>query len=592
MAPNGRAYMPQGDNAVVPLGPGYEVLNGTETAQLQAVGALPHYAKGTGGLHRLIENSNKNPKNAWKRDFTSNLKGNLASSLGRGLAQTSKMASNSVGLPWNAEVWSQLQNAMSGGGAGGPVTHSPGSGWGVTSGFGHRSNVGGGYSSHDGVDYYGAKTVHAMNTGKVTHAGGAPSGWGGPRGIGENIVVAGGGLSYIYQELNGKSNSGAKLLVDVGDTVKAGQAIAKLGPAGTHVHVGATHHKMFSIGGSSTAGWLDPREVTSKAIKTSKDSKKSKNPALTKLVKSELGKRLSWVSDKLGEDAIGSIGSLGLAGGVGSRARTLADALRKLYPAATTQGIAAILGNWSFESGLNPGAVNPGGGASGLGQWLGGRKTALINFAKKHNQNWKSAGTQLEFALKGDGANSSIFKRILSGKGSIASLASAFSTQWERGGYTAQHVAGARKVASAIAKHANGGWAKNGKLNVFGEVKGEPEVAINPKRNSADSLIAQVIGARAAANSQSPFRGILDSFKAAKSRKKLKQDIVGGHGRKTSGDSHGRSMPKIEIHNTFQIYGNPSDDQINETTSKLEESVEQAVNRIAQKIFNKFEFDS
>lgn len=43
--------------------------------------------------------------------------------------------------------------------------------------------------------------------------------------------------------------------------------------------------------------------------------------------------------------------------------------------------------------------------------------------------------------------------------------------------------------------YANGGWADQ--LSIFGEVPGEPEVAINPRRDTADGLIAEAIEARA-----------------------------------------------------------------------------------------------
>ena len=46
--------------------------------------------------------------------------------------------------------------------------------------------------------------------------------------------------------------------------------------------------------------------------------------------------------------------------------------------------------------------------------------------------------------------------------------------------------------------YANGGWAFE--PAIFGEVPGEPEVAINPRRNTADSLIAEAIQARAKIN--------------------------------------------------------------------------------------------
>lgn len=47
-------------------------------------------------------------------------------------------------------------------------------------------------------------------------------------------------------------------------------------------------------------------------------------------------------------------------------------------------------------------------------------------------------------------------------------------------------------------RFANGGWAFE--PAIFGEVPGEPEVAINPRRDTADSLIAEAIQARAKVN--------------------------------------------------------------------------------------------
>ncbi|MGX7691811.1 tape measure protein [Lactiplantibacillus plantarum] len=47
-------------------------------------------------------------------------------------------------------------------------------------------------------------------------------------------------------------------------------------------------------------------------------------------------------------------------------------------------------------------------------------------------------------------------------------------------------------------RFANGGWGDPDKVNIFNEVPGEPEVAINPARNSADNLIVEAARARAA----------------------------------------------------------------------------------------------
>ncbi|AVK60256.1 phage tail tape measure protein [Lactobacillus sp. CBA3605] len=45
--------------------------------------------------------------------------------------------------------------------------------------------------------------------------------------------------------------------------------------------------------------------------------------------------------------------------------------------------------------------------------------------------------------------------------------------------------------------YGNGGWGDSGKLNIFNEIPGEPEVAVNPARDSADGLIVEAARARA-----------------------------------------------------------------------------------------------
>lgn len=502
---NGRAYMPKGNDVVLPLAPGDEVLNGFETAKLQDVGALPHFAKGTGALKRLIKSSDKNPKKAWIRDFRSNTKGGLGTALGNGVFGAGKRAATHVGVPWDTEVWSQLKGAMSGGAVGsGNWAHTPG----LRESNGFNAGRSGGI--HDGVDFTGSigSAFRAVHGGTVAHIG-PDTHWHDFKDLGNIIEVhSDDGFQEIYQEFGGMKN----IHVSKGDQVKTGQVLGTLGHLpghAVHVHVGVSKGSLWNHGGYSHRGWYDVTKMHGKSSGLSKN-KKSKNPALTKLVKSELGGRLKWVTNHLGEDSIGSIGSLGLSGDLASRAKTLAAAFKKLYPAATNAGIAAILGNWNFESGgLNPGSVNSSSGSSGLGQWLGGRKTALMNFARRKGKSWKNAGLQLEFALKGDGSDSSLLKSVLRGKGSVASLAARFSDGWERGGYTAEHVAGARSVQAAL--HANGGWAKNGKVNIFGEAKGENEVAVNTQRPTADHLLLEAMSDRAAKAPSSVF-GQLKAF--------------------------------------------------------------------------------
>ena len=202
------------------------------------------------------------------------------------------------------------------------------------------------------------------------------------------------------------------------------------------------------------------------------NSKVKAKTGLEKLIRKQVWdagftKTIQKIADKYGP----SLGALALTGDIRKRARILYAAMRRMDSKATRNGIAAILGNWEFESGLNPTATNPSGGATGLGQWLGGRLTNLKAYARRHGKSWRNAGTQLEFALHGDGSDSSIFRRILEGHGSVASLASAFSSQWERGGYTGQHVAGAEKIVRALG-FANGGFITRPQVAVVGEGNG------------------------------------------------------------------------------------------------------------------------
>lgn len=587
--PNGRAYLPKGNDVVLPLAPGDEVLNGTETAQLQDVGALPHFAKGTGALRRLIKNSNKDPKKAWRRDFTSNLKDEKSNSLGKGLMATSKGAAKHVGVPWNTEAWAQLKDAMSGGaGAGGNWAHSPG----LTKedGFGtSRAQYYGAGAAHDGVDFSGplGSAIRAIHGGTVSRIGGV-----GISDLGKVIIVkSDDGFQEIYQEFGGMNN----IKVGVGDTVKTGQRIATLGKlvgtgSGSHVHIGVTKGNPLKKNMLSTSGWYDVTKMHGKSSGISKAKNKSKNPALTKLVKSELGNRLKWVSKNLSEE---DIGNLSLSGSLAKRVNALAAAIKKMYPAATENGIAAVLGNWNFESGgLNTGAVNSGGGASGLGQWLGGRKTNLMNFARKHGKSWKDAGVQLAFALRGEGSDSALLRSVLRGKGSVASLAAKFSSQWERGGYTAEHVAGARRVEAAL--HANGGWAKNGKVNIFGEAKGQNEVAINTSRPSADKFLLEAMSDRAVKDPTGMF-GQLKTFakmqhefsKMKESRSKFsKQNVT-----TTQPSKGGMALrPQITYSPKYVIQGVSDPEAVRKTIAKQEtqsqRDFEAKMNNLAMKLMS------
>lgn len=564
-----RLLKPIGDNGVFHLKKGDNVFNGSQVERARPY--LPHFKKGTGAsdskLRSLASKNSGDPSGAFKSEFTDNVKAK-GSTLQRGLTNTANAGAKTVGVPWENAMWGYIEsliNAGDGSAAGGNWRHDPGMP--KTNGFGAARSFG----SHDGVDFSShlGAPILAVHGGKVTRTGNPV--WA-PGALGKVITVkSDDGYQEIYQEFGTMKN----ILVHVGDIIKTGQKIATLGPlngagSGAHVHIGVSHGSLWDHGGSSTRGWFDVTKMHGTDNGSSKLGKsKSKTPkvskAMTALVKSQLGPSAAkWIKKNL-QDSIGDadVGSLG--GSVASRARTLAKAIKSMYGAATNAGIAAVLGNWEFESGLNPGAINPGGGASGLGQWYMGRKTALINYSKKHGKSWKSADAQLEFALRGDGANSSILKSVLRGNGSVASLASKFSTQWERGGYTAQHVAGAHKVEAAL--HDNGGWSQPGKVNIFGEKS--REVAINPNKPNADTLIKDAIQARAGVDSS--------GFSAAVS------NAVSGRARapRPAARTAGSSRPiNIKMTNRFEIKGGNADEVSKQVSDGMQKVGQQLVDML------------
>ena len=262
----------------------------------------------------------------------------------------------------------------------------------------------------------------------------------------------------------------------------------------THVGVYAGHGKYYSAYGPNDGGPVGMQSVAPGATfgrfnglntegdkGSKKDVKVKTNNALQKFIKPQVGKGFWRTIQKIHEkygSSFGSIAGFNVDGSLKSKVRALAGGLKSIDPRATKNGIIAILGNWVFESGqLNPGAVNPSGGASGFGQWLGARKTRLMNYARGHHHSWKNPATQLEFALHGDAGMTGIFRSVLEGHGSYESLALKFSRDWEKGGYDSNHVAGARKVAQILGGYANGGIVSSPQLAMIGEGNG-PETIV------------------------------------------------------------------------------------------------------------------
>lgn len=153
-----------------------------------------------------------------------------------------------------------------------------------------------------------------------------------------------------------------------------------------------------------------------------------------------------------------------------ARAKVIYEYLK--IQGATNQAIAAILGNWSVESSINPKRaegdyLSPPVGATdsswddegwlslngpaiyngrypnilrrglGLGQWTdtadGSRRhTLLLKYAKRQNQKWYDLDLQLDFMLHGDNPYyTNWLKDFFKNSGSPASLAQLFLIYWE-----------------------------------------------------------------------------------------------------------------------------------------------------------------
>lgn len=479
----------QGRNTPFLLQPGQEVLNATESKML----GFTHYASGTGALKHLYELAKKfwkNPVKTGESNFgeVSGLTGAI-----KELAKGMRSKAKSQGVNWWSQLWKMVENKVdSDGGA---------SSSGLVKamekyGSGHRYVLG----THGPITFDCSGLVQYA----LQHAYGIS-------------LPAPSGNQYAMTKHISRSQARP------GDLVF-------FGPAGSeHVGVYAGGDDIYSamnphdgIGMSKIRYFGHPLFGRVPGLKPKSDKSKvsvKANTKLQKLIRSQVGsgfwKTIQKIADKFGSASLGRLG-----GSIKERARQMARFLKGLDHRATKEGIAAILGSWEFESGgLNPHAVNPNGGASGLGQWLGGRKSNLMAYARRHGKSWTDAATQIRFALNGEGSDSATFRRILESHGSPASLATEFSRLWERGGYDAQHASAARQIAGAIS-FANGGIAD--RASIFGEAG--PEMAIPLTANKTDRAWS-LVGKTMAILSKHSGSNSLQALQEAQNEKLLNESL-------------------------------------------------------------------
>ena len=439
---SGDIWIPRGNNRILPLEKGDSVLNGSQTQELANYWGLQRFAKGSGVSHsrlrKIAETAGNNPAKSFADMYTSKIKAS-GTDLRQGSIDLAKNSSTHYGNPWSNAMWTVINNAI--GGANGKG--------GTREAFLKYAE-----STFSGVKYQmgaASKTLSdcsGMVMQALRHFG---------VDIGRTTVAMqhSSGVEYLGKSLS-KTIPGDLVIFGHGTGAAGHVGIIKNPHTGTMFNETPPHARVTSIADDKGMGYGYYRvRGLHNAAQSKKTAAADKN--LMALAKKELGSTaLSWIKKNLSDD-LGSLGSFSIGGDLAERAKALAGGLKKLDPKATKNGIAAVLGNWNFESGgLNPGAVNSSGGASGLGQWLGGRKSNLIAYARRHGTSWKNAGTQLSFAVKGEGSDSAILRSVLEGTGSVASLANKFSSEWERGGYNAQHVKGAMEIRKVL------GYAKGG----------------------------------------------------------------------------------------------------------------------------------
>lgn len=442
VSPSNELYFPHGDNVHLMIPRGWGVLNGTQTQEVARKRGIQHFAKGSGVSHsqlrKIASHALADPAKSFADMFTKNIK-ESGPVLQKGTVDLGKNASTHFGNPWSTAMWTVINNA---------IGDSTGKG-GTREQFLKYAE-----STFSGVPYQmGAASKKLSDcSGMVMQALRKFS-----IDIGRTTVAMqnSSGVKYLGKSLS-NTIPGDLVIFGHGTGAAGHVGIIKDPRRGTMFNETPPKARVTRIADDKGMGYGYYRvKGLHNAVPTHKTQKADKR--LIALAKQELGhSAIKWIKDHLGDD-FGSLGSFSIGGDLRDRARALAGGLKKLDPRATKNGIAAILGNWNFESGgLNPGAVNSSGGASGLGQWLGGRLTNLKAYARRHGTSWKNAGTQLSFAVKGEGSDSAILRSVLEGHGSVASLANKFSAEWERGGYNAQHVQGAMQVRKAL------GFAKGG----------------------------------------------------------------------------------------------------------------------------------
>jgi len=260
--------------------------------------------------------------------------------------------------------------------------------------------------------------------------------------------------------------------------------------------------------------------------------------ALTKVTSNALGKLSEKLEDSSGGfgDAGGSLGNL-KGGNVGRWRPYVAKALKANGFSASAFQIAAWMRVIQRESNGNPSAINnsdsnakAGHPSIGLVQTIG--PTFNANKFPGHGNirnGYDDLLAGIHYAASAYGRGNGMFARV-----------------------------------SGPLGYANGGWSN--KPAIFGEYPGQPEMAINPARDTADGQILDVAKKRARISKGSIFNKLFSPDTRTKMLEKVHEDgpvmnrtnsATKANGRKVTGSNKGTI--KIDMHPTINVYTNGGD---------------------------------
>lgn len=448
---DGSSYEPAGNNVLHYLEPGDAVLNATENKMFKMSG-LTHFADGTGifssslfkgvngGYQQLIElaerlSSNVNKSFAALFSKKPKIKGDVP----KAFESIFKKQADKQGQKWWATVWDVINEAI--GGASGDAT---------------------------GL----LKAVEKYGTGK-------PYVWGA---TGPDSFDCSGLVMYAlkqafgiqYPRVSGAQIRHAERISK--DQMRPGDLIGNDEHIGVYMGNGYYWSAMSpsshpNIGKSPVSTFPGtPIYGRVRGLKVEDDKKKDTkaDKGLVGLVKKELGPGVfSFIKKHLAPLVTDSDG-VGTASGGKVSGDLIREAAKIAGVSITSSDIKHIENVIQHESGGNPTVVN---------HWdknakLGHPSKGILQFIDS---------TFMHYAMPGH-------KNILSALDQLVAMFN--DTTWR-----SDLTLGGWGPTGAV-RHANGGWGQWGKLNIFNEVPGEPEVAINPNRATADDLIMETIAER------------------------------------------------------------------------------------------------